>query len=289
MTDNGDIQIRNTTNAGVLVHVHELSTGGSDIVFQQTGGDDIFFEEVYTEDGRAILHNTQPGAVEPNTIVGDVYAPVYADIMTDGTIFNDDQLLDPAVSLGTPLGANPLGYDPRCTNITTPIASLQATTGTIGHWNWPVAVDVSGALYVFAGGLQDAPLDFLSVNLQGTDVRVLNPDTLGEDIRAWDPRVRHRGVEDPRIPGMVLFRTVECADCASLANGPAVYLNNVITNQYFEGTDQKRFEVGLNIDPYALQLDVFGDSLFVPFDDLLSIQGLGVMPEDDEDDKKKDK
>ncbi len=242
-TTTGDINIDNAL--ATFVTVSSLTTGSGDITFDQTGGGDIIFEIVSTGDGSATLTNTNL-TNDPNIYVGDIFATERVDILTDGSILNDSNNADNAY-----------------TDITAPVANLRAYSGTIGVWNMPVQVDVGGALYIYAGGAQ---MEWLSANLQGRDVNVLQVDL----------------VTTPQIPGMVLFNDVVPGANSSIGNGTAYYFDNAITNKFFQAAAQNTMSLANEIEPYALWLDVYGDALFAPYDDLINFIGTGVTPEEGE-------
>ena len=234
----GDANIDNDTSAApaAAVLVNSFTTGNGNVTFDQTGGGDITFVKVRAMNGSGILTNTDPVA-DPNIIVGDIFASNRLDITADGSIWNDG-------IVGT--------------DITAPIAVLEATTGTIGVWNMPVEVDVNGGLYVTAGGMED---DWLSVNLVGSSNTVLYPD-------------------DAVIPGLLLFNTEQPG--APLENGTPVYMDNFMSNSFFQGFAQFDDETDNEVWPYELYLDVYGDTVFAPDADLVGFAGAGVKPLNDE-------
>uniref|UniRef100_UPI00047F913F hypothetical protein n=1 Tax=Desulfatibacillum aliphaticivorans TaxID=218208 RepID=UPI00047F913F len=248
----GDIILWNEADSRVVVN--SLTTGDGNITFIQQGLGtypdpvDIDFVVVKADHGLApnpnngnvYLENIDPTPLDNvygNAFVGDVRGSETVRIITSGSILN-------------------LDVD-TTTVISAPWAYLQATNGTIGVFELPIDVDVTGALFIEAGGLDDG---WLSANLQGRDVYALYPDE--------------------RIPGLVLFNSEEPG--AAPGVGGVVDGVNQFTDWYFQGIAQNQAVIGNEIWPYVLQLDVFGDSVFAPFDDLFVIEGKGITPEDDE-------
>jgi hypothetical protein len=144
------------------------------------------------------------------------------------------------------------------TDITAPLANLVATNGTIGVWGMPVEVDVSRTLYVNAGGMQNR---WLSANLQGREVLAL--------------------VTDLAIPGLVLFNDANLGE--SLNNGTFYYFDNRMSNLFLQAIGQNKMEVANDLRPFEVDLDVYGDAIFAPFEDLFSFLGAGVSREAEED------
>jgi hypothetical protein len=52
---------------------------------------------------------------------------------------------------------------------------------------------------------------------------------------------------------------------------------------YYQGIAQNDVGIANDMDRYNLTLDVFKDTLFVPYPDLINIFGMGVQPEEDEE------
>jgi hypothetical protein len=240
----GDVILWNEADSRVVVN--SLTTGNGNINFFQQGLNtygmevDVDFVEVRTDYGHVYLRNVDNTPLDNtygNVFIGDVAASEKIWIVTSGSILN-------------------LDVD-TTTVISAPWAYLEATNGTIGVFELPIDVDVTGALFIEAGGLDDG---WLSANLQGRDVYALYPDE--------------------RIPGLVLFNSEEPG--AAPGVGGVVDGVNQFTDWYFQGIAQNQAVIGNEIWPYVLQLDVFGDSVFAPFDDLFMIEGKGITPEDDE-------
>jgi hypothetical protein len=243
----GNINVNNNMTLALLplpatVLVNSLTTGNGNITFNQTGGADVYFKLVDTKAGSVLLTNVDP--IVPNGMdtkvikVGDVTATTTATIIADGSIINDG-------IVGTDIKA--------------PIAILTANTGTIGKWGQPVEVDVSGALYILAGGMQNG---FLSANLQGRDVNALQPNLL--------------------TPGLILFNDTKFGMPSPFSNGSVYYFNNEMTNRWFKAAAQNDSDLGTDLNRYQLYLDIYGDTIFAPYADLISMVDPGVKAEADE-------
>ena len=55
-----------------------------------------------------------------------------------------------------------------------------------------------------------------------------------------------------------------------------------MTNAFFQATAQNTAALANEIEPYALTLDVYGDAIFAPYEDLINFMGTGVTPDTDE-------
>jgi hypothetical protein len=253
-TTTGNINVNNNMTLALLpppaiVQVNSLTTGNGNITFAQTGGADVYFKLVDTKSGSVLLTNVDPtvaNGVDSKVIkVGDVTATTTATIIADGSIINDG-------IVGT--------------DIKSPVATLTANYGTIGKWNAPVEVDVNGALYVLAGGMVNTAggtaNGFLSANLQGQFVESLRVDT--------------------NTPGLVLFNNTKFDMPSPFSNGTVYYFNNEMTNRWFKAIAQNDSDLGTDLSLYQLYLDIYGETIFAPYADMISIIEPGVMPEKDE-------
>jgi hypothetical protein len=236
-TTTGDVNFDNTSGASQPVTVSSLTTGNGNITFDQTGGADITFVSVMTDNGNIDLTDTA-AASDPSITVGKIIATDTVTIDADGSIFNDGVV----------------GTQIQALN-----ANLNAATGTIGVMGAPVEVDINGTLYVNAGGMEN---DWLSVNLQGRVVDVLNVD--------------------PNIPGMIMFNNTKYAMPSPFGNGSIYYFDNALTNRWFKAAAQNEKGLGTDLTRYALYLDVYGDAIFAPYADMISIEDPGVKSETDE-------
>ena len=170
-----------------------------------------------------------------NFTVGDMNAANSATITAAQSILNDG-------IVGTMLSA--------------PTANLVATAGTIGAMSVPLEVDITGALFVSAGGTQNG----LSASLQG-QVGALTVD--------------------PAEPGLAFFNDAQPG--APLGNGKPVFSGGLLASDFFQGTAQNTAELANEAEDYALTLDIYGDAVFAPYGDMIDFMGAGVAPDADEE------
>jgi hypothetical protein len=248
----GDVDINNnmTTAVSQWVYVHELTTGTGNITFDQTGGSDVQFIKVRTDDGSVVLTNVDPtvpsGIDIKRIMVGDIYATNTVTITADGSIINDNNFNSQVETPGD--------------------AYMSSTYGTIGKWALPVDTDITGALYIYAGGMVNtqggADNAFLSANIQGRDVTVLHTNTA--------------------TPGMVLYNNIEHGIPSPFSNGTGYFFTNEITPRWFKAISQNDSDQGTKLSLYQYWLDIYGDTIFAPYTDLISMVEPGVKPENDE-------
>jgi hypothetical protein len=139
------------------------------------------------------------------------------------------------------------------------LGTLVAATGTIGVLDMPVEVDIDGTLYVQAGGMENG---WLSVNLQGRIVDNLNVA--------------------PGVPGMIMYNNTKFGMPSPFGMGSIYYYNNEITSRWFKAIAQNDEGMGTDLNRYKLYLDVYGDAIFAPYADMISIEDPGVKNEIDE-------
>lgn len=87
---------------------------------------------------------------------------------------------------------------------------------------------------------------------------------------------------DLNTPNLVLFNDVNTTTGAKSVNGTPYFFGNDKTLKYFHGVSQNTASLGNEVDPYALTLDVFAESIFAPYADMIKLQGTAVAPEIDE-------
>jgi hypothetical protein len=245
----GDIDINNTSPVTQPVIVSSLTTGNGNITFDQTGGADVYFVKATTDNGYIMLTNVDPAF--PNGLdskvikVGDINATTTATIIADGSIINEG-------IVGT--------------DIHSPVASLTSYYGTVGRWSMPLEVDVHGTLYVYAGGMANA--------FGGTDKNWLSGNLQGRFVEAL--------VVNTATPGLVLFNNPKYTMPWAFANGTVYYFNNQITNRWFKAISQNDEGQGTDLNRYKLYLDVYGDTIFAPYADMITMIEPGAAPEKDE-------
>jgi hypothetical protein len=248
----GDVDINNNMGTAVSqwVYVRELTTGLGDITFDQTGGSDVQFINVATQTGNVTLTNVDPAVTSgidiKRIMVGDIYATETITITADGSIINDNNF-------------NSQVETPRN-------AYFSSTYGTIGKWAMPVDTSITGNLFVYAGGMVNTTGGkdnaFLSANIQGRDVTILHTNVL--------------------TPGLVLYNNIEHGIPSPFANGTGYYFTNEITPRYFKAISQNNEKQGTDLSLYQYWLDVYGDTIFAPYADLISLVEPGVRAENDE-------
>jgi hypothetical protein len=72
-----------------------------------------------------------------------------------------------------------------------------------------------------------------------------------------------------------------------LGNGTVYYFDNEMTNRWLKAIAQNDSDLGTDLSRYSLYLDVYGDTIFAPYADMISIEEPGVKAEADEKELKK--